>query len=345
MLQPTIWDGVDRLIDRAPGLSELRAHRIELLAATRWRAVGRAVPEELESEERMAARSGLLAFPVLERVRAAVEGDLLLVKGPEIAVRYPNPALRPFADLDLLTAKPESAQRALLAAGFVPVGDPDLYVDIHHLRPLMHPELPLPVEIHAQPKWFAPLRPPSLAELLSASAPANIGVDGVATAAPIHHALLVAVHAWAHEPLRGLRDLIDVAAVAQGLDRQELRSAARAWGIERLWQTTIDASDAVFLGCPTSWEIRLWARNLATVKERTVLENHLQRWLSGFSALPSGQALSACASAIAGDLRRVSGESRSAKLSRTFLALRRPFTPRSLHIRDLEQSKPPASRR
>ncbi len=47
-----IWEGVDRLVDRAPTFADLRSHRIELLAARRWRALGRAVPDELVALER-----------------------------------------------------------------------------------------------------------------------------------------------------------------------------------------------------------------------------------------------------------------------------------------------------
>jgi len=340
----SIWDGVDRLLDRAVGVDELRAHRIEVLAASRWRARGRAVPAELEREERSAAISGMVAPAVLERVRAAVDGPLLLLKGPEIASLYPNPAFRPFADLDILSPDPANAHRALLAEGFVPVGDPDLYVGIHHLRPLAFPTLPLPVEIHAEPKWLAHSSPPSMSELLSLSVPSCVGVEGIATVEPAHHTLLVAAHAWAHEPLRRLRDLIDVAAMAQSVDREQLRSVARAWRIARLWETTIEVADALFLGGPTPWEVRLWARNLVVVRDRTVLENHLQRWLSSFSVLPPGQASTAFASALARDLRPRTGESWVTKLSRTMLAIRRPFTPRSVHNRDLDRRDTPPDR-
>jgi hypothetical protein len=37
-----IWTAVERLVDRAASLDDLRAHRIHLLAGRRWRADGRA---------------------------------------------------------------------------------------------------------------------------------------------------------------------------------------------------------------------------------------------------------------------------------------------------------------
>ena len=43
----------------------------------------------------------------------------MLMKGLEVAVRYPDPGSRYFQDLDLLADEPEAAQQALLGAGFV----------------------------------------------------------------------------------------------------------------------------------------------------------------------------------------------------------------------------------
>ena len=45
-----LWAAVDRLLDSAPGLEDLRVHRLQLLAARRWGALGRPVPRELVEE-------------------------------------------------------------------------------------------------------------------------------------------------------------------------------------------------------------------------------------------------------------------------------------------------------
>lgn len=82
-LDPELWVGVDRLIDRAPGLVDLQSHRVEPLAARRLRAQGRPVPPDLVAEERAAAVSMLVAPLLLERVREACGGPLLLFKGPD----------------------------------------------------------------------------------------------------------------------------------------------------------------------------------------------------------------------------------------------------------------------
>lgn len=334
-----MWDGVDRLVDRAPGLADLRSHQLELFAARRWRALGLPVPPELVEEERLAAVVVLTAPILLERARAAYDGPMLLMKGPEVASRYPDPALRLFKDLDLLVDDVEAAQRALLAAGFRAVGDPALYEGIHHLRPLAFPGLPLTVELHSRPKWIEGLEPPPSTELFGLASGAEAGVDGVLALPPAHHALVLAAHSWGHEPLRRMRDLVDVAAVAQGLDRDELRGLAAAWRMERAWTTTIGAADALFLGGSPPWAVRVWARNLAKVRERTVLENHLARWLSDFWALPAQDAVRALGSTFAGEVRPAPGEGWGAKLSRSARAVRNALLRRSEHEREWSREK------
>ena len=84
-----IWERVPDLIDRAPSLEALRAHRLQLLAASLWRSRGRPLPSGLREEERRATMTALAAAAVLRRVRAAYEGRLMLMKGPEVAASYP----------------------------------------------------------------------------------------------------------------------------------------------------------------------------------------------------------------------------------------------------------------
>ena len=83
-----------------------------------------------------------------------------------MATFYPDPSLRGYGDIDLLVEDAQGAQEALLRAGFEPVGDPSLYVDLHHLRPLTTKGLPIRLEIHSEPKWVDGLRAPSAADVL-----------------------------------------------------------------------------------------------------------------------------------------------------------------------------------
>jgi hypothetical protein len=270
-------------------------------------------------------------------MRAAYDGRILVLKGPEVSVWYPDPSLRGFGDVDVLVDDAAEAHAALLAAGFAEVGDPELYVDIHHLRPLAADGLPLPLEVHVRPKWLAPLEAPSTPALMEAAVQGSSGVDGVLALPPEYHALVLAVHSWAHEPLRRLRDLVDVAAVAEGADRREIERLADEWGCRRIWGSTIAAADAVFADGCRPWALRTWAQNLHRVRERTVLENHLQRWMSDFWALPPGTALRRVPHTLGDELGPGGGEGWRAKLARTVLAVRNASQGRSQHDRQLEE--------
>jgi Uncharacterised nucleotidyltransferase len=282
-----------------------------------------------------------LAAPVLlERVRAACDGPLLLFKGPEVAARYPEPALRQFKDLDLLVPDAEAVQKGLIAAGFEPIGDPSLYVGIHHLRPLALRGFPLAIEVHSQPKWPANLRPPSTEELFASAGPAALGVSGMLAPSPAHHALLLAGHSWAHEPLRRLRDLVDIAAMIKSLNHFELRRLSRTWKVERLWATTVAIVGALFYEGRSPLALRLWARNLLKARERTVLENHLERVLSNFWILPPSDALGELLSILAQEVRPAPGEAWADKRSRSGRALRNALRRRSEHEAALGRRTP-----
>jgi hypothetical protein len=322
---------LEHLADRAASVDDLRLHKLQLVAARTWRERGRLVPGPLLDEERYARMLALLAPMVLRRIGDAVGGRVVLMKGPEAAAYYPDPTLRPYGDLDLLVEDAAGAQRALLAAGFLEVGEPEPYVDIHHLRPLAYPGLPLPVEIHERPKWIDGLEPPDTSELLAAAVPSATEIDGILALPPAQHALILAVHSWAHTPLQRVLELADVALVADDADREELRDLAARWGVGQLWRTTEAAADALLRGERRPPALHIWARNLSRVGERTVLESHLQRWLSPFGALPVRSALAAALRRLALDLRPRQGETWRTKARRTVRALLSPFTHLSDH--------------
>jgi hypothetical protein len=333
-----LWRRVDALIDRAPTDEDVRSHRLEVLAAPRYRQQQRPVPPDFAAQERFAAIASMTAPVVLERVRQAVDGPIIVIKGPEVAAFYPDIAVRGYGDVDLLVPNPAAVQEALLAAGFEEVGNPELYVDIHHLRPLIAPGMPLPVEVHSTPKWLAPLTAPPIEELL-AVATAGTAAEGVLRLPPQHHAHVLALHSWAHEPLRRLRDIVDIAATMQHADRSATDRLARSWGAERLWRTTSAVVEALFAEGPSPAALRIWGRNLSAVRERTVLENHLQRLLSDFWAMPTGSALARVPSTIADEVRPGGEEGWRAKLSRTSLAFQHAAHRRSAHDQDVDRRR------
>lgn len=330
-----LWDAVDELIDRAPRVSDLIFHRLHLLGARRYREIGRLVPRDLAAAERNAAVLTLLAPVVLERARSAYDRTMLLMKGPEAAVRYPDPALRPFGDLDLLVPDAAEAQSALLAAGFVTAGSPEPYVDIHHLQPLQWPGVPLLVELHDRPKWPAGLPLPSRAELLASAIPGSTGVPGILTLPPELHAMVIAAHSWAHRPLARIGHLLDLAAVTAGLDRRELDHTAADLGMSRLWRTSIGAADTLFDDARTPLALRLWGRNLRGAREQTVLGSHLTRWLPPWWALSPQGAVRANAFTLSRTLGPLRDEPWGQKLRRTMSAFRHAGRRLSEHRRTL----------
>ena len=331
-----LWRGIGRMIDRAPSLAAIRAHRLELLALARWRAIGRSIAPALLEEGRLVTLRALATPVLLKSVRAACDGPIVLLKGPEAASCYPSPSLRPYGDIDLLVPDAERVQRSLVAAGFVPVGDLRVYTGIHHLQPLHLEGLPLVVEIHSRPKWPDGLQPPPLEELVECAVGTAIGVEGILALPRMQHALAIAAHNWAHQPLGRLFGVIDVAAVSEGVPERELDAIARSWGLRRIWRLTSRVVDALFLDARPPVPLRVWGRSLVDVRERTVLETHLQRWIASFSALPPHAAAAAAVRAVGGDLRPVPGERWSTKLARSRLAIANATMPRSEHEAEVE---------
>jgi hypothetical protein len=331
-----MWERIDSLAEHAPDAAALRAHRLELIEAARRRAAGLGQHPDLAADESRAAASELAVVQILARARDAYDGALVVVKGPEVALDYRGPRERPFGDLDILTDDPVAAQAALLASGFVEVGDPSLYEDIHHLRPLWWPGLPLMVELHARPKWPYRSTPPPIAELLAAAVPGRLGVAGVDTLPPAEHALLLAAHAWAHEPLGRIGHLLDIAVTLRRTTPEEVAALARRWRCARLWRATGAAVRAVIEGDGRSAGVALWARHLRAARERTVFESHLQDWLSPLWGLPQARGAGAAVGALVEDARREGGEPWRAKLDRARVAVGHAGVARSEHDVALE---------
>ena len=323
-----LWEAVDSLLEGA-SIPGILAHKLGPLAANRLRRLGEPVPRTLVPEERAASVAMLCAPPLLELVRAGYDGPLVLIKGPEISRLYPGGARR-FADLDILADEAGDVQRTLVDQGFVEHHDPLLTPRWHHLTTLGS-TAGLKVELHKSPRWPGRLRPPSTQEIVDASVPSALGVDGISAPAPPHHALIIAAHAWHHEPLWTLRDLIDIAAVSASVDRRELDRTAAAWGMSRLWRTTERAIEGLFYGGRPSFPLRTWARHLGSVRDRTGLEKHAAQLLDGFWGMPPHLAPVPTIRTIRYMIRPTPGESwreRMTRIPNDFRTLRAPAGPR-----------------
>jgi hypothetical protein len=307
-----------------------------LLGVRRWRETGRPIPAEHAQIDKAAAFVGLGASAVLARIRAAYDGRIMLVKGPVVADRYPGRG-RAYGDVDLIVDDAAELQRVLVGAGFYEVDEPELFEDIHHLRPLALDGIPLLVELHSVPKWPEHLTAPPVAELFAAATPTKVvAVENILVPSDAHHAMLLAAHGWGHGALRSLRDLIDVAVMRTGIDPAELDRLASQWGMERLWRTTNAAIENVLEGkAGEPWSVRLWARHLAAARERTVLEAHLDHWLSPFWGLPPRAAFAESFGTIRHELSPAGNESWGNKLNRTRQAIKRAFVARSRHDQEL----------
>lgn len=333
-----LWNAVDELIDRLD-VETACAHGLGPLAARRRRASGETVPEQLMREERAAATSNLVAPALLARIRDAYDGPLILLKGPELSRCYPDRSRR-FGDLDLLPADAEQAQAALLASGFrLQDRDwpPEFYDDVlrphYHLHPLEWPGLALRVEIHKHVKWPDGMAVPSNEEIFEAAVPASVGVPGLLTPNPLHHAVLLASHAWGEIPMRRIRQLLDPIAFVDGHDRSPYRAAARAWQFERGWDTILGVADWLFDHGDPPLALRTWARYLRELREPTVLEMHVQEWLAPFSMTRPATALRISGAAVARDFRPDLGQTWGQKLRRILNSLVHPFSSKSEHQR------------
>ena len=187
------------------------------------------------------------------------------IKGPEVALDYGAPGLRRFGDLDLLTDDAQAAQAALLAAGFQEVVEPEIYDDIHHLRPLWWPGLPLVIELHTRAELAGAACPARRPRSCSRPpCPRRLGVRGRLDAparaprAPARRPRVGAPAARpAREPDRRRRD-----AAPRRRAPRSTRWRAR-WGCARLWRTTDAAVRAVRRGRAAARpRVALWARHL-----------------------------------------------------------------------------------
>jgi hypothetical protein len=329
-MSPELWKRVGELADQAPDVAALRHHRLQLVAISRMRGRGTRVPPDLLAEERRVAALHLAVPTVLRRVRAACDGPLLLMKGAEVAARWPQPRLRPANDVDLLVEDARAVQADLLAAGFVELDDRELYSDFHHLCPLGLPGVPLTVEVHSKPHWdLGTTR--AVQDILTAATPSVLGVDGILAPNLEHHAVLLAAHAWAHGPLARIGSLVDVAVMLEGTDRDATAAVAQRWGLANIWRATTRAIDEFLADDRVAKRVPLWQRHLTGVRERTVFEEHVTRIVAPVVAAPIKYAPMALAQALASAFRPSSGEDRAAKLRRSGLALRHAAWTKSQH--------------
>jgi Uncharacterised nucleotidyltransferase len=278
-----IWAKVDPLLQRLQP-EAARAHGVVPLLVERLRGHGEAVPHEFLQEERAAKMANAIAPAVLARARSAYDGRMMVLKGPEVSVLYPGRA-RMLVDLDLLVDDAPAAREALLRAGFESADRlKSVSEAFYHMNPVELPGVPLPIELHKSFRWPNGLHPAPNEDLFAAAVPSSVGVPGLLAPSKPHHAVLLAAHAWAERPLERLRDLFDIAAMADGIAKDELKEIATQWGWQRIWRTDQRAIDWLLDDGPKPLAVGLWARHLQDVREASALDRALAYWLSPFWA-------------------------------------------------------------
>lgn len=263
-----LWTGIERHLDTCPRDELLGAQGVHLIAAIQRKAAGRPVPSWMDDAVKIATVNAVIAPRFVREIAGIIDAPTLILKGPELAAAYPTPAMRSYGDLDLLVADPVRAQRRLIEAGFSEAIDDEVQAP-HHLPYLFRAGSPFGVEVHRDPGWLWWMTGPTTEELLAAAVPSATGVAGALALPPAQHAVYASVHAWRHGPLGGLRHLIDVAALADGVDDAELHAVTSRWQARRLWRLTDETIGALFLDrTQRPLALRTWGRNLNTFEQR-----------------------------------------------------------------------------
>ena len=134
------------------------------------------------------------------------------------------------------------------------------------------------IEIHTRPKWPTE-QPPTFAELSRRRCRNVFGIAGVLAPSAAHHAVLLAGHAWEHDPLGSIGALADVAAMlleaGSAGDRggRARAGASRACGRRRRAPRSTRSCSAPD---PPPGR-RSGSRHLHETRERTVFEGHVER--------------------------------------------------------------------
>jgi hypothetical protein len=267
-------------------------------------------------------------------VQEVLGEPLLVLKGPEVAVHYPAAGVRPFGDLDLMVLDADKANRKLLESGFRFALDPARTTpNRHDSVPVQWPGIPLKVEIHRAPGWLPWMQPPTNAELFRSSVPSVTGVENAFALSPDHLALYLAVHSWRHAPFNRLLDMVDLALVRDGLDRDALNARAEAWGMGRVWRANMQMVDHLLFGegRPPRFSTSLYARHLVEVRERNLVEWYLVWWGKGLAAPTPSAAARAVLSDVRFSLTAHPWQTPGSKVRRIGAALGRAFRPASDH--------------
>ena len=133
--------------------------------------------------------------------------------------------------------------------------------------------------------------------------------------------------------------MLDVVLTAHAAEPDELEAVARAWGMTKLWRSTVAIAEAVlFERVPQPRLLRIAGRGLMSARESTVLEVQLARLLAPLYIHGVDRAPSAVMRALADSLGPGPGESWRGKALRTARQLAHPSTRHSENLRAIESN-------
>jgi hypothetical protein len=312
------WPELFAMIDRHPAERGLRFHGLAPLAVAHWRDVGRPIPSTVASAQAEQAALALEAERLVRHSRGVIDGPLMLIKGLEVAARYPDPTLRALRDVDLLVPDALSAQDALLAAGYLKQKGagialhPRSYDDLHQLCPLEYPGMSLPIEMHRHPHWPTWARPPTFDELYECAVPSRLCIDDLVVPGVEHHALLVLAHSWARQPFEQLSQLVDFALLVEECDRSELRRIATRWRLDRLLGVADRAVESLLLSRGQDPLVMRWfAPHLRSLSVASHARRQVNRYLGSVAVIPFGSAVRAAGQGVARRVRVLALEARA----------------------------------
>lgn len=239
---------IETVLERAVDPEAANAQGLRLLLLDREVERGQELPKKQRDARYLAHLLKPVSVALLARIRAAVEGPLIIIKGPEVSAHYPRPGLRSWCDLDIIAEDAAAVWEQLKAAGFSGGARSEGH-DHRHEPPLSLPGYRLTVEVHRTiplPLWG---RSPDWSWLLRHTYPARSG-SGFLAPVPELHAVIIAAHAWAHSPFRSLRDSLDQELLLLDGDPAVAKALADELGVGRLWDAERRLADNVFRDRP-----------------------------------------------------------------------------------------------
>lgn len=185
--------------------------------------------------------------PLLDRC------DAVVLKGPVLAHHaYPDPAWRPFSDLDVLVPAPRMDELldGLADHGYRrprPDPTPGFASRVAKATVVRHPS-GLLVDVHRTLAAGPAGARVDVDAIIGASGHVDVGCARVRAPAWPHHLVQVALHAAVGDGLSRLRSIRDVAQVAalagEGSSGEATIATARRWGVERYLAAALRAAEA-----------------------------------------------------------------------------------------------------